>query len=238
MSFENENQLIISNIGNQHYLKVWEFQKVLQKKLIEGKIGETLIVCEHPPVITLGTSAKEENILIPAEELKKSGIEIHRTERGGDVTCHIPGQIVLYPILDLHLHKTDVAWYMRCLEDVIIQTLSIYNIDAIRISGKTGVWTDSRHKIASIGVRISRWRTMHGLALNVKDCVNFFRNINPCGYRDIEMTEMQNHTKINLDKNDVTNNLIKSMIAVFKFDAVKSDTAEFDSLINYDTIKS
>jgi lipoate-protein ligase B len=216
--------MIIRKLGLQEYSKVRDYQKILQKKLIEGTIEETLLVCEHPAVITLGTSASEENILASKKELDEKRIDIFKTERGGDVTCHMPGQIVLYPILDLHLYKTDVAWYMRNLEEVIISTLKIYDITGERICGKTGVWVNEA-KIASIGVRISRWRTMHGLSLNVKGCTGLFKLINPCGYKGIEMTEMQDLVKINLDTEEVTNNLIGNFIKVFKIKNIIEDNS-------------
>lgn len=217
-----EKQTIeIIDLGLKPYAEVWELQKTLQRKLIDGVGRQSLVICEHPNIITLGTKANRENILIDPEQLKKLGIEVVQTERGGDVTCHSPGQIVLYPILDLSLHKRDVNWYMRSLEEVIILTLADYNIIGQRISGKTGVWietsTDVFQKIASIGVRISRWVTMHGLALNVKDSLAIFRHINPCGYKDISMTEMQELSKINLDNSSVMNSLINSFCNVFNF---------------------
>lgn len=230
MQAPERKSITIKNIGIQPYKKVWDYQKELQRKLVEGLAPETLIVCEHPPVITLGTSAKPENVILEKSKLADLGIEVYKTERGGDVTCHMPGQIVLYPILDLHLHKTDVAWYMRSLEEAIIRTLEIYDIKGTRIAGKTGVWVPDDNKtgfskIASIGVRISRWRTMHGLALNIKDCTEIFKYINPCGYKDIEISEMQRMTEINLDKNEVTNNLIKCLLAVFNFDEQIEDNS-------------
>lgn len=227
-------EIKVRKIGLQPYERVRFYQKDLQKRLINGLATQTLIICEHPPVITLGSSAKEANILISREEAQERNIEIIRSERGGDVTCHSPGQIVLYPIIDLNLHKRDVDWYMRSLEQLVINTLSVYGIKSFQIAKRTGVWTD-RGKIAAIGVRISRWRTMHGIALNFAGCLDTFRYIHPCGLIDAEVTEMSLFFERNLDKNEVINNLIMQFNKIFNFNTVLEENcfdgqfAEIDS---------
>lgn len=215
--------LVIKKIGLVPYGEAWDLQKKLQRELIDNSGQQTLIGCEHPAAITFGNNAKSENLLADEETLKGSGIDIYRTERGGEVTCHSPGQIVLYPIIDLNLHKRDVNWYMRSLEEVVIGTLKVYDIQGSQVPGRTGVWIVNKNpqnslmKIASIGIRISRWRTMHGLALNVENCLDIFKYVNPCGYKDVIMTEMRELSKIILDKNEVMNNLIKEFCRVFKY---------------------
>ena len=178
---------------------------------MRGEGEETLILCEHDPVITIGRSAKAGNLIASPESLAKLGIEAIEIERGGDITYHGPGQLVAYPLLNLNNHRRDVGWYLRLLEDVVIDTLQAFGITGLRYSGRTGVWTQvpenvinfsildepsqrpSRQrptKIASIGVRLSRWCTLHWLALNVLNCRSGFQCINPCGFTDIDITSM------------------------------------------------
>lgn len=188
------------------YEKAWAEQRALQRHLIENEGPDTLMLCEHNPVITIGRSGNRSNVVASTTELEARGVSTFEVERGGDVTYHGPGQLVAYPILDLNRHRRDVGWYMRSLEEVIIRTLQEFEIKGIRFPGRTGVWTQPienvidfsgiepsvlPRKIASIGVRISRWRTLHGISLNVGDCREGFRLINPCGFTDIEVTSIE-----------------------------------------------
>lgn len=179
------------DIGLKPYREVWALQKKLQSELIAGTGKQTVILCEHPAVITLGTSADAENVLAKEETLKDRGIEVVKIERGGDVTYHGPGQLVVYPILNLNNYRRDVDWYLRLLEGAIIDTMADFGVSGIRIAGKTGVWTSPTEKIASIGVRFSRWCSMHGLALNVTTAEDGFNLINPCGFKDIKMSSLR-----------------------------------------------
>lgn len=215
-----QKPLVVRRLGLSDYQEVLELQRELHKKVIGGAQQQYLIVCEHPAVITFGSQPGAENLLMHEEKLRESGIKVFKTERGGNITAHGPGQIVLYPILDLNLHKRDVNWYMRSLEEVVINTLEHFGIAGMRLPGKTGVWISgaggaANEKIASIGVRISRWVTMHGLSLNVQNSLDVFRYIHPCGFKDVSMTEMQKFTKILLDKQEVADNLIASFLKVF-----------------------
>jgi len=201
MLIRRGTSLKVLNLGLKPYSEVWELQKQLQQELISGTAQETLIICQHNPVITLGTSADSSNILVNEAILKEKSVELFKIERGGDVTFHGPGQLVAYPILNLNNHRRDVDWYLRTLEAVIIQTLKVFDIEGYRITGKTGVWihphddtssdAQRERKIASIGVRLSRWCSMHGLALNIKDCSAGFSLINPCGFNDIVSTSIE-----------------------------------------------
>ena len=186
-------------MGLIDYQRCREIQLKVQQELIHTERLDAVILCQHPPVITIGKSGSKQNLLISEQELKDHGIELYEVERGGDVTFHGPGQLVLYPLLNLHHFRTDVHWYMRQLEQVTIDFLQLYGIKSTQIDGKTGVWTLSdengrtsphERKIASIGVRISRWRTLHGLAVNIDDCSYGFKHINPCGYSDVLMTSV------------------------------------------------
>jgi lipoyl(octanoyl) transferase len=156
----------------------------LQKRLVAERkqclIGDRLVLLEHPHTITLGRNARQNHVLASPDILARTGIGLFETDRGGDVTYHGPGQLVGYPILDLREWKRDVGAYVRAIEQVIIDTLADYRIEAGRIEGLTGVWTGGR-KIAAIGVHISRWVTSHGFALNVHTDLDYFRYIVPCG---------------------------------------------------------
>ncbi|MBX2924262.1 MAG: lipoyl(octanoyl) transferase LipB [Chitinophagaceae bacterium] len=155
-----------------------------------------LLLCEHPLVYTLGKSGHIENVLISEEERAAKGIEYYQTNRGGDITFHGPGQIVGYPILDLEKYYTDIGKYLRNLEEVVIQTLAHYGIHGERSAGETGVWIDpgskgKERKICAMGVRCSRWITMHGFALNVNTDLSYFTQIIPCGIVDKQVTSIE-----------------------------------------------
>ena len=169
------------------YNKVWELQRSIFQNVIEAKANDTLILCEHPPVFTLGRVTEEANILFTDEVLAKIGAEKFEIERGGDVTFHGPGQLVGYPLLNLSHFKEDLGWYLRSLEEVIIRTLASYNVTAFRITGRTGVWVGESYnerKICAIGVKASHWCTMHGFAFNINTDLSYFDHIIPCGIGD------------------------------------------------------
>jgi lipoyl(octanoyl) transferase len=184
------SKLDVRLLGLVDYQTTLELQRSLHQQLIDGDIGDTLIVCSHNPVITCGTSTSDEHLLIGEELLRARGIELHKVERGGSATYHGPEQVVCYPIIDLKRHRTDVDWYMRSLEEVIVRTLRDFGVTGVRIAGKTGVWLDDRSKIAFSGVRISRWCTRHGFSLNVFECSERFKAINPCGLGDIRVISL------------------------------------------------
>lgn len=174
----------IRDLGRRRYAEALEVQRQSVELRKSGAISDQLIFVEHLHVVTMGRNGHHENLLAPPELLARSGIEFFETDRGGDVTYHGPGQIVGYPILDLREWKRDVHAYVRAIEQVIIDTLSGFGIEAGREAGATGVWTSEgphKAKIAAIGVHISRWVTSHGFALNVDTDLNYFRYIVPCG---------------------------------------------------------
>lgn len=206
-------QVRFEHLGEIAYKEAWDYQEsLLQQNLdikkrnrdkelsaIEFVPEQTvshLLICSHPHVYTLGKSGAMENLLVNNAFLKEKGIAFYKTNRGGDITYHGPGQIVAYPVLDLEKIKTDIVWYMRNLEEVIIRLLADYGIRAERSEGETGVWIDTDHplkarKICAMGVKTSRWVTMHGLALNVNTDLSYFDFIIPCGIQNKQVTSLQ-----------------------------------------------
>jgi lipoyl(octanoyl) transferase len=213
----------IEKLPISSYQAVWEKQKAYHHDLINNNGTEHLIACQHFPVITRGKRTKEDSLIANNRILKEKGIDLVDSERGGDITYHGPGQVVVYPIIDLNFKKKDVDWYMRSLEEVILLTLQNYEIKGIRVPGKTGVWItndsnlDRPRKIASIGVKLSRWKSMHGFSLNVKDCSDGFSMIHACGYHDIIVTSMESEKRISFDISAVTDNLVSNFCNIFNF---------------------
>ncbi len=192
----------ILNLGVKPYKEVWDLQKELVEKRRNGQINDTLILVEHEPVYTLGKNADENHIL----QHSPQDVKTYHIERGGDVTFHGPGQLVGYPILDLHNYKKSISWYMRSLEQLIIDTLAEYGITAERKVGLTGVWVGDE-KIAALGVRVTRWVTMHGFALNVTPDLIYYSSIIPCGIFEYGVTSMAK-----LVTNEITVNSVKRVL--------------------------
>ena len=181
-------------LGTMSYEEALELQRAVARDRITDEIPEdVLLLVEHPPVVTLGRSSKEKNLISSPQFLQSRGVELFEVERGGDVTFHGPGQLVGYPIIDLKRHKQDLHWYLRQVEDGLIRTLSRYGIPGERSTGYTGVWTKGR-KIASIGVHARDWVTWHGFALNVTTDLSYFDLIIPCGIAGVEMTSIVKET--------------------------------------------
>jgi len=182
--------LRVEDLGLRSYGEVLEYQRELRRRRIEGETAEdVLLLVEHPPVVTLGRGTRQTSLPIAPDQLRRRGVEVHEVERGGDVTFHGPGQLVGYPILDLRHHRPDLHWYLRSLEDVLIQALGQLGIEADRNPGLTGVWTAGR-KIASIGIHVKQWVTLHGFALNVTTDLDPFDLIVPCGIKQVVMTSV------------------------------------------------
>ena len=180
------DQIIIQDLGQRPYQEVWAYQKEIQVKRIAGEIEDTFLMVEHEPVYTLGKNANENHLL----QSRDQSVDVFNIERGGDITFHGPGQLVGYPILDLSNYKKSISWYMRTLEQIIIDTVSEFGIEAKRIEGLTGVWVGDE-KIAALGVRIRRWVTMHGFSINVNTDLTFYDGIIPCGIFDHGITSME-----------------------------------------------
>ncbi|MGI8598095.1 MAG: lipoyl(octanoyl) transferase LipB [Chitinophagaceae bacterium] len=223
------------DLGMLDYKSAWEYQeKLLQenlqvKKSVQSKdekhsLSETtnhyLLFVEHPPVYTMGKSGNISNVLINESERSAQGIQFYQTNRGGDITFHGPDQIVGYPILDLEKFYTDIGRYLRELEEVIILTLKDYGIKAGRSAGETGVWIDAsvkgrERKICAMGVRCSRWITMHGFALNVNTDLSYFNHIIPCGIQNKKVTSMKEELGKDLDMAEVKEVVKKNFEKVF-----------------------
>ena len=211
------NKLLnILNLGLEPYDGVLELQRQLAAARRDGRIEDTLILVEHPPVITLGRRGDESNILVSGQWLAARGIRVRRVERGGDVTYHGPGQLVGYPIMDLRQHRQDVGWYMHSLEEVLIRTLSDFGIVAKRVPGSIGVWVDEGRKIAALGVRIEAWVTCHGFALNVAPDLSHFRLIIPCGLVGKEVTSMEKTLGRGVDVAEVLEQVAHNFSIVFR----------------------
>lgn len=186
------HELLVERLGVVPYAQALEYQRDVARKRIAGAIAEdVLLLVEHPPVVTLGRSAKEQHLLASPELLAHRGVELYEVERGGDVTFHGPGQLVGYPIIDLKRHRKDLHWYLRQVEEALIVALGELGIRAGRKEGLTGVWTGgATRKIASIGVHARDWVTWHGFALNVTTDLRQFDLIVPCGIQAVTMTSV------------------------------------------------
>ncbi len=216
----------IYDLGLRPYREVWDLQKKIQAALIDQKkkrrdnlpvenpMNDQLLFVEHPHVYTLGKSGKSNHLLKAVEELKDIDAEFIEIDRGGDITYHGPGQIVGYPILDLDFHFTDIHKYLRYLEEVIILTCEDFGIKAGRKKGLTGVWVGDE-KICAMGIRCSRWVTMHGFALNVKTDLSYFDHIVPCGITNKSVSSMSKLLNKPIELDDVKNSITKHFGDVF-----------------------
>jgi len=206
-----ENKITITDLGQMDYQTAWDYQKETHEKVLNGKAPDTLIFVEHEPVYTLGKNADNNHLLQSAPDDAK----VYNVERGGDITYHGPGQIVGYPILDLHHYQKSISWYMRTLEQVLIDSLAKYGIEAGLKEDLTGVWVGDE-KIGAQGVRISRWVTMHGFALNVNTDLNYFDGIIPCGIFEYGVTSMEKILGSKQDLSDVKYQIIESFTDAFQ----------------------
>jgi len=221
-----QNYINYIDLGLREYKEAWDLQESLHSTIVRSKEGGnaedkvgTLILCEHPHVFTIGKSGQVNNLLINDEYLKRINATYYKSNRGGDITYHGPGQIVGYPIFDLGQLHAGVKDYVSRLEDAIIHTLKEYSIEAARLDGATGVWletgTANARKICAIGVRVSKAVTMHGFALNVNTDLNYFSYINPCGFIDKGVTSIEKELKQTVDIQEVKKRIRGNILDVF-----------------------
>ena len=222
----------IQDLGTKDFKETWDYQEELFKGILDTKIknrreaaglvtNNYFLFVEHPHVYTLGKSGDMSNLLLNEDQLKEKGATFYKINRGGDITYHGPGQLVGYPILDLDNFFTDIHKYLRFLEEVIILTLDEYGLKATRSEGETGVWLDVgtpfARKICAMGVRASRWVTMHGFALNVNANLGYFDNIIPCGIKGKAVTSMQVELGVkSIDETEVKSKILKHFSALFE----------------------
>jgi lipoyl(octanoyl) transferase len=189
------NELLVVDLGLLPYASALELQRDVARRRITGEIDQdVLLLVEHPPVVTLGRTAKGANLVASAELLASQGVELYEVERGGDITFHGPGQLVGYPIMDLKRHRKDLHWYLRQVEEALIQAIAEFGLAGGRVDKYTGVWVGGadaeKRKLASIGVHARDWVTWHGFALNVNTDLRYFDLIIPCGIPDVTMTSV------------------------------------------------
>lgn len=235
------NTIYYQNLGSKEYGETWDYQEFLMKKALDIKsarfknpdsleakerISHHLLTVRHPHVYTLGKSGHMENLLVNNHELQELGVQFYKTNRGGDITYHGPGQLVAYPILDLEQFYTDLGKYMRNLEEVIIRTIAEYGIDSGRLEGSTGVWLDADNpqkarKICAMGVKCSRWVTIHGLALNMNTDLTFFGHIVPCGISDKGVTSIAKELGKEVDEAEVERIFLEKFAEVFESEIIE-----------------
>lgn len=235
-------KVYFKDLGKIRYKEAWDYQEQRLQESVRLKTEarnaqrdynpqdvqtqHQLLFCEHPPVFTLGKSGDMAHVLLNETQLAEKGIEFFRTNRGGDITFHGPEQIVGYPILDLEKFYTDIGRYLRNIEEVIIQVLALYGLKGERSAGETGVWLDpgvkgKERKICAIGVRCSRWVTMHGFAFNVNTDLNYFNFIIPCGIYNKQVTSLEKELGHRLDMDVVKQQVLDKFKEVFEVEIVK-----------------
>jgi lipoyl(octanoyl) transferase len=249
----DKQQVIFRDLGNMDYKEAWDYQeKLLQENVRRKSLVNSwesavssqdselrtpdsvfstqhyLLFVEHPPVYTLGKSGNIENVLMSEEQLQENGIQFFRTNRGGDITFHGDQQIVGYPILDLEKFYTDIGKYLRNLEEVIILTMADYGLKGARSAGETGVWLDpdipgKERKICAMGVRTSRWITMHGFAFNVNTDLSYFNNIIPCGIQNKQVTSLEKELGKKIDFEEAKERVKKNFEKVFEVELVNGE---------------
>ncbi len=238
MELQKNKKVYFRDLGLLDYKEAWDYQEKIFSETVDRKVNNRkldpekqtltdnyLIFCQHPHVYTLGKSGKEDHLLLSDQARTEKEVAYYRINRGGDITYHGPGQLVGYPILDLDHFFTDIHRYIRTLEEAVIRTLAAYGLDAGRIEGLTGVWLGHNgaglpRKICAIGVKTSRWVTMHGFALNVNPDLAYFGHIVPCGISDKAVTSMQLELARKIDVREVSEGLSSHLAELFGMELV------------------
>ncbi len=226
MPMENQSisrELIVCNLGLIDYKEAWDVQLKFHEKRRLNQISDLLFLCEHPNTYTLGKVAEKKNLLYNEEELTEKGINVFEIDRGGDITYHGPGQIVGYAIINLENWKKDTHLYLRALEETLIETCKSFGIESGRNSAFTGVWIDNR-KICAIGIKVSRWITMHGFAFNVNTDLELFDGIIPCGIQDKKVTSLKAELNEEIDLLKTEKIIVEKFSNLFSYDNVYQKT--------------
>ena len=234
-------KVLFEDLGIIDYKKAWDYQEELHKKVVDLKLKNRelspenqiqtpnyLLYCEHTHVYTLGKSGSEENLLLNKSQLAANNATFYKINRGGDITYHGPGQLVVYPIFDLENFFTDIHKYLRFLEEAVILTLQEYGLNAGRVQGLTGVWIEGENpikarKICAMGVKCSRWITMHGIGFNINAELDYFKNIIPCGINDKAVTSMEKELGKKVDMAELKQKLLDNLANIFDFDYVSKE---------------
>ena len=218
-------KLVYCNLGLIDYKNAWNLQKSIHQLRIENKIDDILFLLEHPHTYTLGKTADKENLVGDEKYLRENNISVYDIDRGGDITYHGPGQIVGYPIINLTNWQLDTHKYLRAIEEVIIKVCSEYGLIGSRVEKYTGVWIEDR-KICAIGIKVSRWITMHGFAFNINTDLKLFNGIIPCGITDKDVTSLNRELKKKIQINEVKEKIIHHFSSVFNYEQIEFKSKE------------
>lgn len=213
-------KLVYCDLGLIDYKEAWDLQKSVHQLKTENKIDDVLFLLEHPHTYTLGKTADKENLVGGDEYLTENNISVYDIDRGGDITYHGPGQIVGYPIISLTNWNQDTHKYLRAIEEVIIKVCDEYGLDASRVEKYTGVWIDDR-KICAIGIKVSRWITMHGFAFNVNTDLKLFKGIIPCGISDKDVTSLNRELKKEINLGEIKERILHQFSEIFNYDQIE-----------------
>ena len=226
--------LLIVDLGLIAYADAYALQRRLVAARKANAVADVLLFSEHPHVITMGRNANRANLLASEQVLRQKNVELHTTNRGGDITYHGPGQIVGYPVVNLDKVKRDVGWYVRTLEEAMIRASADFGVSAYRVPGKTGVWvqaTPTEEKLAAIGVHISRWVTSHGFAYNVSTDLRYFDLIVPCGIADRKATSLEKLLERSVNLREVRPRLARHLAALLSLSTLASSREELESML-------
>ena len=222
---KEKRKLVYCDLGLIDYKYAWDLQKSIHQLRVENKIDDVLLMLEHPHTYTLGKTTDKKNLVSEKKYLDENKISVYDIDRGGDITYHGPGQIVGYPIISLTNWQQDTHKYLRALEEVIIKVCAEYDLDGSRVDKYTGVWLDDR-KICAIGIKVSRWITMHGFAFNVNTDLKLFNGIIPCGITDKDVTSLNRELKKEISLSEVKEKIIHHFDVIFNYDQIEFKTKE------------
>lgn len=228
-------KLTYCNLDTIDYKEAWDLQKSIFELRYQQKVDDVFLLLEHPHTYTLGKTADEKNLVGNEEYLNKNKISVYDIDRGGDITYHGPGQIVGYPIIDLNSWGKDTDKYLRALEEIIIRTCADYGLLVTRVPKYTGVWIEDR-KIAAIGIKVTRWITMHGFALNVNTDLSLYNGIIPCGITNKEVTSLQKELNTEIDIQEVKSKILNHTVTIFGYNDIETQLVK--NLLSNDVIST